>query len=375
MTEILGKILTSCALQPGLSEIYNELFSYYHSGKHNGSETSEIYFRTLASFGINQNVRFEDLIFGFDQAIPIGYKKVGEKPIIGGENKTILLTPDDDLIYIADDERELTYIEPSKLPQIGLMPNIKNKDAFERKNILVLGTGFKAEIVVKELFEFLDAGSEITCSNSMEVRIQSIRDNHMSNDEIKLHYHDMKKIDSILFHLIEGKGGGFDLIIFADEITDPNSYDARSLMILAGINSAFTQCNKKPRIVMELFDSKNAELAQTANADDVIIGSELLSNYLVQITRIPERHSIYEELMTAGGCEIYIKPLELYKTDGNILSFKELMVSARKRNEIAIGYAYEEDKQFKYVINPPPNMRENKNNHIQRAIVIAEDYT
>jgi ion channel POLLUX/CASTOR len=62
---------------------------------------------------------------------------------------------------------------------------------------------------------------------------------------------------------------------------------------------------------MELFDSKNAELAQTANADDVIIGSELLSNYLVQITRIPERHSIYEELLTAGGSEIYIKPLRI----------------------------------------------------------------
>jgi hypothetical protein len=79
------------------------------------------------------------------------------------------------LIYIADDERELTYIEPSKLPQIGLMPDMKNQEAFEQKNVLVLGAGFKAEIVVNELFEFLDAGSEITCSDIMEARIKANR--------------------------------------------------------------------------------------------------------------------------------------------------------------------------------------------------------
>jgi hypothetical protein len=44
---------------------------------------------------------------------------------------------------------------------------------------------------------------------------------------------------------LKGKGEGFDLIIFADEITDPNSYDARSLMILAGINSAFSSMQKE----------------------------------------------------------------------------------------------------------------------------------
>ena len=126
---------------------------------------------------------------------------------------------------------------------------------------------------------------------------------------------------------------------------------------------------------MELFDSKNAELAQNANADDVIIGSELLSNYLVQITRVPERHAIYEELLTAGGLELDIKPIELHSKEDKILSLKELMVSARKRNEIAIGYTYEENNQFRYAINPPPNMRDIKNEHIQKALVIAEDYS
>jgi len=379
MTEIFGKILTSCALQPGMSNIYDELFSYHSSGKYNGTDTSEIYLRSLSSFGIKEKVKFEDLIFGFDQALPVGFKKVGEDPVLNprvelNEN-AIYLDPADELIYIADDDRVLTYVEPSDLPTTEVMTDLKNQDAFEKKNVLVLGSGFKAELVVNELCEFLDVGSEITCSDIIEARIKATRNNHKSNGEIKLHYHDMKKIDSILFHLIEGKGGGFDLIIFADEIIDPNNYDARSLMILAGINSAFKQCTKKPRIVMELFDSKNAELAQTANADDVIIGSELLSNYLVQITRVPERHAIYEELLTAGGSELYIKPIELYTKEDKILSFKELMVSARKRNEIAIGYTYEENNQFRYAINPPPNMRNIKNEHIQKALVIAEDYT
>jgi ion channel POLLUX/CASTOR len=377
MTEIFGKILTSCALQPGMSKVYDELFSYYRSGNYNGTTTSEIYLRSLSSFGIKERVKFEDLIFGFDQALPIGFKKVGENSVLNPHvklNETeIYLDPADELIYIADDDRVLTYVEPSNLPTMEVMTDLKNQEAFEKRNVLVLGSGFKAELVVNELCKFLDTGSEITCSGIIESRIKTTLNNHKDNGEIKLHYHDMKKIDSIIFHLIEGQGGGFDLIIFADEIKDPNSYDARSLMILAGINSAFKQCKKKPRIVMELFDSKNAELAQNANADDVIIGSELLSNYIVQVTKVPERHAIYEELLTAGGSELYIKPIELYTKEDKILSFKELMVSARNRNEIAIGYTYEENNQFRYAINPPPNMRDIKNEHIQKALVLAED--
>lgn len=324
-----------------------------------------------------EKVRFEDLILGFDEALPIGYKRMGENLVInppkGSETANVYLYPNKDcLIYLADDEKPLHFVEPSAMPLLDESFDLKNRMTPERKSVLVFGIGFKAEIVINQLLGFLAAGSEITCSDTIE---QKIKAGYLKNNvvtDVKVHFRDMKIIDTALSRLIEGRGGDFDLIIFAEEVLEPYNFDARSLMCLAGINSAFNKCDKKPRIVMELFDSNNVELAQAANADDVIIGSELLSNYLVQIVREPERHSVFAELLAPKGSEIYIKPITLYKTDENAISFKELMAAARNRNEIAIGYAYEEGLQFKYAVNPPVNQRNEKNNHIQLAIVLAE---
>jgi hypothetical protein len=51
------------------------------------------------------------------------------------------------------------------------------------------------------------------------------------------------------------------------------------------------------------------------------------------------------------------------------------MVLARKRNEIAIGYTYEKNNQFRYAINTPPDKRQNKNEHVQKVLVIDKGHT
>jgi|GEM_PF-3377502 len=373
-TKVLGKILAVCAMQPGLSRVYQELFSYHYYDESNKGKTSEIYFHRLFECGVNEEVVFEDLFFGFEKAILIGYMKDGKTPVInppvGSEKATATIDPHKDyIIYVADDHDIVKYVRPAYIPKLETIPAQKNDSLFAQNKVLVLGNGFKAETVIKELFGFLTAGSEITCSKSLESQL----DFTLATKDLKMHYREMEKIDTILFDLIGGRDYDFDLIIFADEVKDPYNYDSRSLMCLAGINAVAKSKNRKPRVVMELFDPKNAELAQTAHADDVIIGSELVSNYLVQVARTPEREFVYSELLTAGGSEIYFKPVKLYKANDNPISFSELRIAARHRNEIAIGYTYGDDVQFAYIINPSPDDRKVKRDNFKNLIVLAED--
>jgi len=371
-TEVLGRILTACALQPGLSKVYQELFSYHQAGSANKGKTSEVYFHNLGDCGIKTEVKFKDLFFGFTNAVLIGYMKAGGKPVINpptiSKEADVTLIPNKDyIVYIANDDQKVNYKKPDNAPVIMEIPKKKNYSAYIKKKVLVLGTGFKAQTVINGLIGFLTDGSEIFCSSSLKTKISL----ESAAKELEIYYHDMDKIDTILFDLIGGKDYNFDLIIFAEEVKNPLTYDARSLMCLAGINTAATNKNP-PRVVMELFDPKNAELAQSANADDVIIGSELLSNYLVQVAILPDRDYVYSELLTEGGSEIYFKPIDLY-IDGNIpVSFNELRVAARLRDEIAVGYVYNDDCAFSYVINPDQDEREEKKSNLLSLIVLAE---
>ena len=77
-------------------------------------------------------------------------------------------------------------------------------------------------------------------------------------------------VDILLHSLCSETMSVYDIVIFAEDIVDFSNYDACSLMLLAGINAACKDNIKKPRIIMEMLDPKNAELAQTANADDMI---------------------------------------------------------------------------------------------------------
>lgn len=132
------------------------------------------------------------------------------------------------------------------------------------------------------------------------------------DSKVSLNDWNMKETHTLLSSLCTSIILDYDIVVFAEDIADAFSHDALSLMLLAGINAACKEGNNRPRIVMDMLDSNNVQLAQTANADDVIIGTEVTSNYMFQIARAPVRHAIFSELMSSWGTEIGFRPASLY---------------------------------------------------------------
>ena len=54
--------------------------------------------------------------------------------------------------------------------------------------------------------------------------------------------------------------------------------------------------------------------------------------------------SLFEQLFSAGGPAIYIKPAEYYIELGRPVNFYTVMESARQQNQIAIGYKLHKSK-------------------------------
>jgi hypothetical protein len=91
-------------------------------------------------------------------------------------------------------------------------------------------------------------------------------------------------------------------------------------------------------VVNEILDVKNRELADVAKVDDFIVSDRLISPLLTEISENKRLNLGFKELFDAGGSEIYVKPERDGVETGKSINFYTVVESARRRNEIAIGY-------------------------------------
>ena len=87
-----------------------------------------------------------------------------------------------------------------------------------------------------------------------------------------------------------------------------------------------------------MLDVRNLELAEVTKADDFIVSDRFICLLLSQISEGKALSGVFEDLFNAEGSEIYLKPAQNYITLGQEVNFYTIVKSARRRNEVAIGY-------------------------------------
>jgi hypothetical protein len=92
-----------------------------------------------------------------------------------------------------------------------------------------------------------------------------------------------------------------------------------------------------PQLVAEIILAKNREAVASAQANEVIVSPEIVAMILTQISQQQMLSAIYDDLLTAGGMEIYIKPASRYVTLGTEVTFGQVIAAAYEVGEIALG--------------------------------------
>jgi hypothetical protein len=337
--DILSRLTAQSANQPALAVVYKELFSYEGSIVDGKDISSEIYCVPVEK--AMEGLTFEDCLFGFDAAIPIGYA-TGVKSVInpkpGSSEAAHALQKGDRLIAVADNREDVRWSGKKPLPVQAFTPRDLKPVP---RNVLVMGDGLKPRSILEHLPGFLPPGSRIAavqntdgidpgrCSFHKFTRPRALRggegveEGRVSTDEPA----DSPK-------LVE-----FDSIVLVDDTPDPDRHDAKMLMDLTAIYATVAGSKLRASIIVELLDYRNLALAQAFGEMAAIISSELVSNFLVQLAVDPERGAVFTELLDPAGNEIYVRPLETYLAGGEErISFTDIFARARSLGEIAIGY-------------------------------------
>ncbi|KAK6945471.1 CASTOR/POLLUX/SYM8 ion channel, conserved domain [Dillenia turbinata] len=377
--DVIGRLMIQCALQPGLAQIWEDIL---------GFENAEFYIKRWPQL---DGLQFGNVLISFPDAVPCGIKVAAEggKIILNPADDHVLKEGDEVLVIAEDDD---TYA-PGPMPEVrpGHFPNNSNPKKYPEK---ILFCGWRRDIddMIMVLEAFLAPGSELWMFNEVpeKEREKKLTDGGLDVSRltnIKLVHREGNAV--IKRHLESLPLETFDsILILADEsledsVVHSDSRSLATLLLIRDIQSKrlpykdtksnslrqigfshsswireMQQASDKSIIISEILDSRTRNLVSVSRISDYVLSNELVSMALAMVAEDRQINRVLEELFAESGNEMCIRAAEFYLYDQEELSFYDIMVRGRQRQEIVIGYRLATEECA--VINPSDKSKPRK---------------
>ncbi len=252
------------------------------------------------------------------------------RPKLTDKDKIFLLAEDDDQISLSDYKMELINFDSIR----NLPSEPKNPE-----KILILGWNSRANQLLLEIDHYIPKGSQIRIliSNSLVHDSDIKKDLRLMNAEVNILTGvttDRQLLNGICLsninHII--------LLGFSDRLSQ-QAADAKTLITLLHLRDIASKDDGcQFSILTEMLDVRNLTLAEVTKADDFIVSDRFISLLLSQISERKALGGVFEDIFNTEGSEIYLKSANNYVELNREVNFYTIVKSARRRNEVAIGY-------------------------------------
>ena len=363
--EIIAKIIIQTSRQSGLSIVYQELMDF---------DGAEIYFSALDSL---ISKPYSEVIFAFNDSAVIGINNKANSVILINPPMDYVLMPGDEVIAITeDDESLIPSTTKDFLINDAAIQHSNNSESSPEK-ILMLGWNTRGGLLLRELNDYVAKNSivDIISSFPIDESIISNYKNDFKNLIINFTHKDTTD-NSVIRDLNIVDYNSIQVLCYREEM-EIQEADASTMITLLHLRHISETLNKEIKIVSEMLDIKNRDLANVTKADDFIVSDKLISLMMSQVSENKQLMRVFEDLMRSEGSEIYLKPINDYIKTEESVNFYTLMESAKRRGDTAIGYRinsliHNQDAAYGVVINPK------KDDYIQftdldKIIVLSEE--
>ncbi|EMS50069.1 putative ion channel CASTOR [Triticum urartu] len=130
------------------------------------------------------------------------------------------------------------------------------------------------------------------------------------------------------------------------------------------------QASDKSVIISEILDPRTKNLLYMSKISDYVLSNELVSMALAMVAEDRQINYVLEELFAEQGNELQIRQSDLYLREDEELNFFEVMLRARQRKEVVIGYRLEDAERA--IINPPDKVSRRRWSPKDVFVAIAE---
>jgi len=340
--DTISKILVQAALQPGLSGVYERVFSFRGEQFRVIRVTPDdvaILGKTLAAAA-----------FLFEKAVLVGFFRHPEKlndslaaQVVWNADANQIIVENDQLIFLVDEEQSPTIMQEKPLfnPELILQQEPRPEESNHR--IILLGWNKCSQIVLLEVLEYVRQRyrtkiqrllsyaymAEILLFNDHNIDVKKLQnDLKLSRfDGIKIVHRRgdiTNKADLEKLYMEKlGKASVFSrrktedhvIIMSSDDTNSAQVADARTMMSLLHLRSLVgsqAEQQKHINIASEMFDTRNRSLISQEGLDDFIVTPMMTSQLLLHKAYHPLAARVLDELLSSSGSEIYLKPASQY---------------------------------------------------------------
>lgn len=284
-SSILAKMIAHSCTQTGLSEAFREIFNF---------EGSEFYLIDLPGIG---SLTFEDLSLRLDGASPAGIYRDGAMQL--NPPFDLALREDDRVLVFSEESGSAKLLEaPASLPAL---PEITRNVSEKETGTVIIGTNETLPTILAELPENVSevflAGTHDEDRTTLEKAARK-RSIHLQYCEGNPHD------EEVLLALARLTS---HIVVLGDHTMDPEEADMETILTLLNLRDIRKRYDLSFNITVEMQLEHNQRLVGRGDHTDFLVASSMSSLILAQLAESPELLSVFREILSNKGSELYLK--------------------------------------------------------------------
>lgn len=358
---LISRLLVQTGRQSGLSMVYTELLDF---------AGCEIYVRPEPKL---LGRSFREVVSAYDSSTVLG--------VLPADGNLLLpppldrkMAPGDQLVVISEDDDTVVLDGKAVAVSPRAITAVPRASHRHRERTLVIGAGPRLTLVLRELGAYVAEGSStlVVGDGSSLAAVP-----HLSVPTMTVQVRTGDVTDRGLLDELDVTSFDHVLVLSETEGRNQEMADARTMVTLLHLRDITRRAGRALPITSEILDIRNRDLAAVAEADDFIVSNTLVSLLVAQVAENRHLVSVFGELFSAGGHELYLKPVEDYVVTGEEVPFQAVVDAALTRGEIAVGYrlaagARDAASNFGVVTNPKKSARRQFRPG-DRVVVVADE--
>lgn len=331
--------LTSYMLRdPGMSDVIDELMDARGSGI------------DLVDAADVVGVPFGEIVRRFHGSRPIG---------LFGDDSAVRLNPDpasvpvggDRLIVIRDHETApTTAAEPFTADPSPPRPAVDLADERQEEHLLVIGWNALGATLIASVAEVSPPGSsaEIVYDPDLfdadEIEVPAATDMDITLSPSPRLSWELADADA-------ARATSIVLLGYARGLSAGEA-DSRTLLALMLLRKELqTRTGPPPRVIVELRDADNVDLARLSGADEYIVSDAIAGRFMAQLAEQPERRQVFLALYASAGPSLRLVAAEDLGLVGAV-SFGEVVTTAQAAGMLAIGWRPTSTEDATAILSP-----------------------
>lgn len=316
---VVAEVTAQACRQVGLSYVFKELLNF---------DGDEIYIDEVDglagnSYGFVQQCFAKSAVIGMQCA---------DGSLVLNPPPSRRFAPGDRVVAITSDDDTLVF---SPVPDAMEIVDARIEVPRDSRplRLLMMGWSKIGEVVLRELDEFVAPGTRIDVvvdadvANEPDLSRVSLRSAQVTLRGVP--GSSLRVPDDVAAEVYD------QLIVlgYRDHLARADA-DSRTLLTLLGLRRAF---GSSPRLVGQILDPADVDLAATIGADDLVVSDNLGCLMVAQLSENPTLDKVFKELFEPSGAYVTLAPAQHY-TDGESVPFNDIVRRACERTQTAIGY-------------------------------------